>query len=144
MPFQIDFYQRAGLKKKWPISKNFVRSVLAAAGINEIKLFYLSVAAVGSRRIKGMNKEHRGIDEETDVLSFGSLGEGWGEIIICYPIMAKQARLYGHPIEEEFKILLTHGLLHLAGYDHETNEQYLKMKALEDKIIGDHKGLICR
>jgi probable rRNA maturation factor len=71
------------------------------------------------RELRRLNREFRGKNRATDVLSFPS-GDG-GEIAISLDRAAAQAAEHGHAIEDEIRILILHGVLHLAGMDHETD-----------------------
>ena len=83
--------------------------------------------------MRTLNRRFRHIDRPTDVLSFPSLEESsgratarrgafLGDLVIDVPYAARQARRRGHPVAREVQILLAHGLLHLLGYDHETDD----------------------
>jgi probable rRNA maturation factor len=87
----------------------------------------LSVLFAGDRIMRALNKQYRGKNDTTDVLSF-SMREGpfpdvrpefLGDIVISVPVAEKQARAAGHSLNREIELLLVHGLLHLLGYDHE-------------------------
>lgn len=83
-------------------------------------------------RIKALNKAFRGKNKPTDVLSFPAAenGEGIaGDLAVSVDTAQRQAEEYGHSLREEICILTVHGLLHLAGYDHETDAG--EMRALE-------------
>ncbi len=83
----------------------------------------LSVLLCGDARMRGLNREWLGMDVPTDVLSFPSgEREFLGDIVIDVPYAARQARRRGHTLRREVQILLAHGLLHLLGYDHETDD----------------------
>ena len=110
----------------------------------------LSVVFVNSERMKRLNTRYRGVDRSTDVLSF-PLSDGrqsmisknpntapfpLGDIVICVPKTLLQAKEYGIPFYEETQRLLVHGLLHLAGYDHEVSEyQKRKMEKKERELL---------
>lgn len=75
------------------------------------------------REVRELNRRFLGEDRATDVLSFPS-GEGLGplgDIAIAFPYARRQAAAIGHPVETELRVLLLHGVLHLLGYDHETD-----------------------
>lgn len=82
---------------------------------------------VGARTMADLNRRYRGKPGPTDVLSFPSGEEDdegltyLGDIAVCGPVAAAAAREAGHPLAEELRRLLLHGLLHLMGYDHETD-----------------------
>jgi probable rRNA maturation factor len=73
------------------------------------------------RELRSLNRRFRGKDYATDVLSFPSANGGPGEIAISFDRAASQAAEYGHPVEDEVRILMLHGVLHLTGMDHETD-----------------------
>lgn len=110
----------------------------------------LSVTLVDNPFIHELNKNYRGIDRPTDVISFAFL-DGienkqeifnskdeicLGEIYISVDKAKEQAVEYGHSEEREFCFLFVHGLLHLLGYDHMTEEDEKVMFELQDKILG--------
>lgn len=99
------------------------------------KRFDLSIAIVGPKEIKRLNRIYRKVNRPTDVLAFRDLNE----IIICYQQAKKQAKMMGHSVSKELKILLVHGLLHLFGYDHKIKKEKEKMDKITKKIIGSFK-----
>ena len=83
----------------------------------------LSILLCGDARMRTLNREWQGLDLPTDVLSFPSGEPGFlGDVVIDVPYAARQAKRRGHPVSREVRILLAHGLLHLLGYDHETDD----------------------
>ncbi len=92
----------------------------------------VTVLVTGNREVRSLNRRFRGHDQPTDVLSFPGLSEGGedgeGDIAISADITASNARRLGHRPAEELKILVLHGLLHLAGYDHETDQGRMARK----------------
>ena len=85
----------------------------------------VNVWVTTSRKLRGLNRQFRGKDEPTDVLSFprrGGSAELAGDIAISADIARHSARLLGHSLAEEIKILALHGLLHLSGYNHERDD----------------------
>ena len=109
----------------------------------------LSVSFVDNEFIHKMNREYRGVDRPTDVISFAFLdgednrdqllhGTGpvsLGDIYISVDKAKEQAEEYGHPLERELSFLFVHGLLHLLGYDHMTKEDEEVMFKLQDEIL---------
>ena len=85
----------------------------------------INVVVTSSARMRALNKRFRGKDQPTDVLSFpavpGAAADGVGEIAISAEIARKNARMLGHTVAEEIKILVLHGILHLRGYDHDND-----------------------
>ena len=105
----------------------------------------ISVTFVRSRTIHIINRDYRGIDRPTDVISF-AIRDGLedfipdeekdlGDLFINIDYVRKQAREYGHSEKRELGFLFTHGLLHCLGYDHMNPEDEKKMFALQDRIL---------
>ena len=111
--------------------------------------YEISVSFVNDEAIHALNKEHRGIDRSTDVLSF-PLGENGkydldpdseayllGDIVISIETAYRQAEIYGHTLEREIGFLTVHSMLHLLGYDHEQGKlQERLMREKEEEILG--------
>jgi len=73
--------------------------------------------------MRRLNREFRRIDRPTDVLSFPADGPGFlGDVAIDVPYAGRQARKRGHALDREVQLLLAHGVLHLLGHDHETDD----------------------
>ncbi len=84
----------------------------------------VSVLLTSDREIRRLNRSFRHKNKSTDVLSFPAPEfpiETAGDLAISLDTAARQAKQFNHPLETEVKILLLHGLLHLAGFDHETD-----------------------
>jgi len=118
---------RAGLRA----TLNQVKKTIGLIGDVTVKI-------VDAKESRLINQRFRRIDQATDVLSFPS-GEPIngrryaGDIMICMPLAVIQARKNGHSPECELKQLLIHGLLHLAGYDHENDQG--EMLVLQEELI---------
>lgn len=82
-----------------------------------------TVAIVSDRRVRALNRQYRGRDATTDVLSFPA-GDGGhlGDVVIAVGVARRQAREEGHALRTELRILALHGLIHLLGYDHDTDQ----------------------
>ena len=114
----------------------------------------VSVVIADDESVADLNREHRGLDETTDVLSFSNrhsgryYGEGderetatndmefvlppghhtdLGEVIVSYPQVSRQAREAAHTVQKELAVMLAHGILHLLGYDHEREDEAAEM-----------------
>lgn len=91
----------------------------------------VSLTLTDNAEIHAINREYRGVDRPTDVLSFPQFeagepipaGSSLGDIVISLPKMAAQAQEFGHSQRREFCFLFVHGLLHLLGYDHELSAE---------------------
>jgi len=122
----------------------FVNSACRAAGLRGS----VSVLISNSLRLRELNFRHRAKNAATDVLSFptGELRNGWaGDIVISRDIAAANARALGHSLSKEIRILILHGILHLAGYDHEKDHGEMEQKeAALRKKMGLPTGLIQR
>lgn len=151
MPVEIINQQRKEkiAKKEW---KLFALSVLKALELEQVEV---TIAFVGDRKIKLLNKEFRGINKPTDVLSFSYqttdsttyehdvekncpdnlanfAGNYLGDVVISTQTATLYAKKLGLTFDQEVKTLILHGLLHLCGYDHETDEG--EMDELEEKL----------
>jgi probable rRNA maturation factor len=127
--------------------------VLEAEG--ERKEAEVSLSLVDNGRITVLNREYRGVDTVTDVLSFPLLEDDQdepvfpqltdeqgeyvplmlGDIVIAVPRAREQAERWGHPLEHELAWLAVHGLLHLLGYDHCTPEEERLMRRREEEVL---------
>ncbi|MEK9183405.1 MAG: rRNA maturation RNase YbeY [Patescibacteria group bacterium] len=98
----------------------------------------ISVVLVNDEKIQELNKIYRKKNKVTDVLSFGDWNDKdfLGEVIICLPQAKRQAKKYGTNLKQELTRLLAHGILHLAGLDHERSKtEETKMFKLQEQII---------
>ena len=107
------------------------------------------VLIVSNRRMKALNWQFRGKNKPTDVLSFCAMPEVArdfaGDIVISADIASANARDLGHPLAQELKVLILHGVLHLAGHDHETDSGEMARKELRlRKQLKLRDGLIER
>jgi probable rRNA maturation factor len=93
----------------------------------------VAILVTNSASIRRLNRDFRKKDKPTDVLSFPSAAEGLaGDIAISSQIASRQAKALGHTLGTELKVLILHGMIHLAGHDHESDEG--EMAALEAKL----------
>ncbi|MFC1678104.1 rRNA maturation RNase YbeY [Patescibacteria group bacterium] len=101
----------------------------------KIKNKEVSIALVGDKRIKDLNKAYRSKDQVTDVLAFPGEDEFLGEIIINYAQIKRQAKKFSKCTREELIFILVHGLLHLLGYTDKTENDREKMLKLAENFI---------
>jgi probable rRNA maturation factor len=99
-----------------------------------------TVCLVSDERMREYNRDFRGVDAVTDVLSFPAGGEAdpegrvyLGDIVIAIPAAARQARRQSHSLARELRILALHGYLHLLGHDHETDDG--RMNRLQRRLV---------
>ena len=130
--------------------KSLIERVLQALAAQEgITDSEVAVTLVDEDQIQALNRDYRGLDQATDVLSFAMNEEGedddfieieedlnlLGDIIISLPHVYAQAEEYGHTPERELAFLVVHGFLHLIGEDHETDEAAEKMFAKQENLL---------
>lgn len=110
----------------------------------------ISVTYTDSVNIHRLNKEYRGVDRPTDVLSFPLLDVlpersdttvALGDIVISTEQAKKQAEEYGHSLKREVCFLAVHSVLHLLGYDHETSEEDEKVMFSKQREILEIAGI---
>lgn len=148
------------------VSESLVLEAVSAAMESEAcdPNTHVSVVIADDVVVRELNLQHRGLDENTDVLSFSYTHEGeyygegersgsgadidfvlpptenddasLGEIIISYPQTSRQAEHAGHPVDRELTVLLVHGVLHLLGYDHEEPDDEAVMKEAAARAMG--------
>lgn len=137
------------LQNKVAVETDFVREVVAKAlrlqGYDDLP--DVSIALVDDAYIRVLNREYRGADQPTDVLAFpmgpadSAGGEpALGDIVISVERARDQARQFKHPLRREVALLAVHGLLHLLGYEDESeagaSAMWSRQKELLDKILG--------
>ncbi len=104
----------------------------------------VSVTLVDNEEIRELNREHRGIDKPTDVLSFPMFDDDFGDdeyevlgdVVLSAERAAEQAVEYGHSFEREIAFLTVHSILHLLGYDHEAGKaEESEMFAKQEEVL---------
>lgn len=132
-----------GVKFKYKYLDKVIKRVLKH---ENVKNACFSIIFVDENEIQEINKEYRGIDKVTDVISFAlednedSIHSDMrilGDIYICIPRAEEQANNYGHSMKRELAFLTVHGLLHLLGYDHMKKEDEEEMFALQELILNE-------
>ena len=127
---------RAGL----PAANSF-RKWVAAALDGRIREADLAVRLVDAREGRSLNRHYRGKDYATNVLSFpAELPEGvelpvLGDLVICAPVVAREAREQGKRLADHYAHLTVHGVLHLLGWNHEDAREAECMEGLEREIL---------
>lgn len=141
-PFQIDWASRSTLRG--PSEKSLGDLIRALKDRLAPQALGISITYVDDRGMKKLNREHRGKNETTDVLSFPTeAGKGefphLGDIVISLPVAEKMAKKLGVSRRREVETLVIHGFLHLCGYDHEKdNGEMLALQSeLETQLLGE-------
>jgi len=128
--------QYPGGKEGAPTRPQVRRWVRAACGIPA----EVTVRFVDANEGRDLNRDYRGKDYATNVLSFPYAAGTTlsGDLVLCLPVLAREAREQGKPPEAHCAHLIVHGMLHLQGYDHEADRADAeRMEALERKILAD-------
>jgi len=140
-----------------PEEKKLIESTLTAGlALMGASVADIDVTMVGRARIRTLNRELRGVDRVTDVLSFPSIdcvtlplckedhlldvdpatgGVSIGSIVICRVKAREQAAEYGHSFSRELAYLAVHGMLHLLSFDHMNEREKTVMRQAEEKIL---------
>ncbi len=137
-PWQKLGLSQAGLAR-------FLNRARAAAGIEG----EVHVLLAGDATLRRLNRQFRGKNEATDVLSFPAGGDAGlgvaGDLAISLETAARQAARFGHSLRDEVRVLLLHGVLHLAGFDHEADAGEMAEREAElRRELGVAEGMIAR
>lgn len=127
---------RAGV----PLKNSFARWINAIPQLRRRKT-EVNILVVDAQEGRRYNREFRGKDYATNVLSFpygplpGEKTALLGDLVICAPVVAREAAEHGKRLRDHYAHLTVHGVLHLLGHDHETDSEAEKMEALERRIL---------
>lgn len=121
------------------------RKWVAAALANRIREADLAIRIVGSKEGRSLNRHYRGKDYATNVLSFpAEVPEGLpkgvkmpllGDLVLCAPVVAREAKEQKKPLAAHYAHLTVHGVLHLLGWDHDDEREAECMEQLEREIL---------
>ena len=135
------FVQNRAGRKGVPIARSFERWVRATLSRRRKGWTEINIVLFGEREARAINRQFRGKDYATNVLSFpyeplprertGLLGD----LLLCPAVIAREARQQGKPLRDHYAHLTVHGTLHLLGYDHQREREALEMEALERKVL---------
>lgn len=149
MIIEIGYDEIDELPNEEKLIKKVVETVLKEEGIIQDLEIYITLT--NNEEIHQTNKETRNVDRPTDVLSFPMFERDeihllkeinkeepniLGDIIVSIEKVKEQAEEYGHSFERELAYLVTHGMLHLLGYDHMIEEEKAQMRKREEEILG--------
>ncbi len=105
----------------------------------------LAIRVVDEQEGRSINHEYRDRDYATNVLSFSfeppegvpaeALGHHLGDLVICAPVVEREAKEQGKPLAAHWAHMVVHGVLHLRGFDHETDEEAQRMEDMEREIL---------
>ena len=97
----------------------------------------VALRIVGETEGRELNRDYRGKDYATNVLTFPLTDDPvlMGDIVLCHAVVEKEALEQNKPVEAHYAHLVVHGMLHLQGYDHETDEEAEVMETLETQIV---------
>lgn len=143
-------------EKKLPLKK---LAKVVMKHLNQKERCYIELVFVGEEEIRSLNAQNRGVDKVTDVLSFPTLDGirgkiltkkdfpldtqngrlNLGSIAVCEEQCARQAQEIGHSTEREIIYLVLHGVLHLFGYDHLTDDDKTQMRNIEKAVLATLK-----
>jgi probable rRNA maturation factor len=127
--------RRAGV----PHVSSFARwanAAFAGAGVRRAQdSVELTIRVVGAAESRRLNRAWRGKDKPTNVLSFAADAPLLGDLAICAPVVAREAREQGKSPAAHWAHMVVHGVLHLLGYDHENDRDAARMEARETKIL---------
>jgi len=146
--FHLEFYNET----KEPISGRIFENLLNTINddfkeifpkkLNNRKQYFISCTIVDDKLIKKINKQYRGKEQSTDVVSLGYLekepfpgNDMAGEIFISFPTAKKQAKDLGHATIIEIAFLFVHGILHILGYEHKEEKDFQLMMNLTNQIL---------
>ncbi len=144
-PSRLDVAVSYALPRTGLPAANSFRKWVAAALDGRIREADLAVRLVDAREGRSLNRHYRGKDQATNVLSFpAALPEGLpegvrmpllGDIVLCAPVVAREAREQRKPLAAHYAHLTVHGVLHLLGWNHEDEREAECMEGLEREIL---------
>lgn len=122
----------------------YIKKILELEEIVSDRPLYISILLTDNKNIQAVNRDFRGKDMPTDVISFAyhetedfDIGpyDTLGDIVISLERVKEQSEEYNHSFQREFYYVLTHGILHILGYDHIEEEDKKLMREREEKIL---------
>jgi probable rRNA maturation factor len=128
---------RGELPKAGPLVRRAARAALASAeqadGI--VPAGDLCVVLADDELQRQLNRDYRGRDKPTNVLSFDGAPAALGDVVLALETVAAEAQMQGKPLADHVAHLVVHGVLHLMGYDHEKRSEASRMERLEIEIL---------
>ena len=152
--YEIEFLDVKEDKSYEEIIKKVITECFYEEELDKTKL-YIEITLTTPKNIRNINKKFRGIDKETDVLSFPmfekedieeglknnkfNIEDALGSIVISIQRVKEQAEEYGHSFERELSYMIVHGFYHLMGYDHIQEDEKQQMRTKEENILNKLK-----
>ena len=139
MTVALYLHNEAG-RRGVPLRRSFLRWIEAIPELRRRRAV-VNILVVGSRQGRRYNRDFRGKDYATNVLSFpyeplpGDKTGMLGDLVICAPVVAREAAEQGKHQRDHYAHLTIHGVLHLLGHDHQTEARAAPMEALERRIL---------
>ena len=139
MPVEVQFACAADAVPEAPDIQRWVDAALEEVA-DDGEPPDLCIRVVDEEESRELNSRFRGVDKPTNVLSFPAQidvpGENiLGDVVICAPIVCAEAAVQGKSVSDHYAHMIVHGVLHLAGYDHEGQQEAEQMEALEIRIL---------
>jgi probable rRNA maturation factor len=135
----VDIQAQSPLWSAQPLAEQTVRAAIAAAAETlSTAPGEVSIVLTDDSEMQKLNRQWRGIDKPTNVLSFPAKAGGgtmMGDIVVAYETLQRECGAEGRQFLHHLAHLTVHGFLHLNGYDHETDAQAEEMEALEGRIM---------
>jgi probable rRNA maturation factor len=141
MPARIRVELSYAARTPWVPTRGQFQRWLDALRLRKGGIAVVSISVVGAVRSRSLNRRYRGRDKATNVLSFAGAGRlpnrDWelGELVICAPVVAAEARSQGKSFDAHWAHMTIHGALHLLGFDHEAAAQAARMESMEVQIL---------
>ena len=141
MTAALYFLNEAG-RRGVPLRRSFLHWIDAIPELRRRRNPEINLLIVGTREGRRYNREFRGKDYATNVLSFpneplpGEKTALLGDLVICAPVVAREAVEQGKHVRDHYAHLTIHGVLHLLGYDHQNATDAERMEAQERRILG--------
>lgn len=135
------FVQNKAGRQGVPLARSFERWIRAALAGGRKGRTQVNVMLFDEVAGRDINRQYRHKDYATNILSFpyeplpGDKSGLLGDLVICAPVVAREAAEQGKPLRHHYAHLTVHGALHLLGYDHETKAEAIPMEALEVRIL---------
>ena len=140
---EYDIIDEFGYEENYDYLNDVIEATLKHENVSKA---YFDIVFIDDTKMHEMNKEYRGIDRTTDVLSFALEDNDTyvpeirelGDIFVSIPKMKAQAVEYGHSEKRELSFLVCHGLLHLLGYDHTRSEEEERIQfGIQDEVLNE-------